>query len=237
MVYNRIVNNKKPLIAVLIDPENYTKSSMFKTLEICEKTNVSLIFLGGSIVSNFVQDIANLIKQYTKIPLVLFPGSLMQITQYADAILLLSLISGRNPELLIGNHVVSAKFLKNSGLEIIPTGYILIDCGHISAVQYISNTLPIPSDKTDLIISTALAGQLLGLKCIYLEAGSGSPNAIPSKIIKDVKKEIDIPIIIGGGIKQTKHIEEYCNAGVDVIVIGNSVENDPNKLYELLKIF
>jgi putative glycerol-1-phosphate prenyltransferase len=167
------------------------------------------------------------IKQACDIPVLLFPGSPDQITPKADALLYLSLISGRNPELLIGQHVISAPFVKQSGLEIIPVGYMLIDGGTPTTVSYISNTNPIPANKNDIASCTAMAGEMLGLKVIYMDAGSGAKNAIPTAMIQQVAKHIQIPLIVGGGITTPEKAIENCKAGADIIVIGNAIEKDP----------
>jgi putative glycerol-1-phosphate prenyltransferase len=168
------------------------------------------------------------IKKNCSIPVVLFPGSPDQITPKADALLYLSLISGRNPELLIGQHVVSAPFVKQSGLEIIPVGYMLIDGGSPTTVSYISNTHPIPSNKKDIALCTAMAGEMLGLKLIYMDAGSGAKTPISTEMIQYVSKHIKIPLVIGGGITSAEKAKENCMAGADIIVVGNAVEKDPS---------
>ena len=219
-------------LAVLIDPD--FEQGLSKTVDICNRTQVDYIFVGGSLVTEGNTDrCVATIKQLTDIPVLLFPGSTMQLTERADALLLLSLISGRNPDLLIGKHVESAPFIKKSGLEVIPTGYMLVDGGKITSVQYISNTLPIPADKPDIAMATALAGELLGLQLIYMDAGSGAATPINEEIISRVKKHVSIPVIVGGGIRSTKHAVAAWNAGADVVVIGNAVEKDKTLIEEL----
>jgi putative glycerol-1-phosphate prenyltransferase len=236
MVYDLISDkSKNGKIAVLIDPDKNDNFSVLHTLEICCKCNIDFILVGGSLVSGPIDDFVTEIKKNTSVPVVLFPGSLLQISKNADAILLLSLISGRNPEYLIGNHVIAAPMLKKSKIETIPTGYMLIESGKYSTVQYISNTAPIPSEKTDVAVATAMAGEMLGLKLIYLEAGSGAIQNVPEEMISAVKRNISIPIIVGGGIKNKQQLEKTFKAGADLIVIGNSLENKPEKLYEILK--
>ena len=219
-------------LAVLIDPD--FEDGLGKTIDICNRTQVDYIFVGGSLVTegNTSRCVAT-IKQNTDIPVLLFPGSTMQLTENADALLLLSLISGRNPDLLIGKHVESAPFIKKSGLEVIPTGYMLIDGGKITSVQYISNTIPIPSDKPDIAMATALAGELLGLQLIYMDAGSGAANPINDDIIARVKKTVSLPIVVGGGIRTGKQALTAWNAGADIVVIGNAVEKDKTLIEEL----
>jgi phosphoglycerol geranylgeranyltransferase len=156
----------------------------------------------------------------------LFPGNLLQLSGKADGILLLSLLSGRNPEYLIGNHVLASRFLKRSGIEIIPTGYLLIDGHHLSSVEYVSNTRPIPSEKTDIIVATALAGEQLGLRLIYLEAGSGADTRVREEIVSRVRDTIAIPLIVGGGIKTPEDIRALYKAGANGVVVGSAIEED-----------
>ena len=186
--YNKIQKSKalsKKAFAVLIDPDKMDDSLLLQTIEIALKANVDYFFVGGSlVVTDTLDHIVTLIKKHCSIPVILFPGSPDQITPKADALLYLSLISGRNPELLIGQHVVSAPFVKQSGLEIIPVGYMLIDGGTPTTVSYISNTNPIPANKNDIAACTAMAGEMLGLKLIYMDAGSGAQRAIPTSMIQ-----------------------------------------------------
>jgi phosphoglycerol geranylgeranyltransferase len=235
MVYSKFISKEKPnKLAVLIDPDKCGTESVFNTLNICNNSNVDFIMIGGSLVSQPIDNFVSEVKKRTNLPIVLFPGSLFQITDQADSIMLLSLISGRNPEYLIGNHVLAAPLLKKSKLEIIPTGYMLIDSGKPTSVQYISNTNPIPADKPDIAVATAIAGEMLGLKLIYMEAGSGAMHSVPPDMIKEVKKNISIPLIVGGGIRTKQQLIEIYNAGADIAVIGNSLENNPGKLNDIL---
>ena len=189
---------------------------------------VDFFFVGGSlVVTDTLDSMVATIKKHCSIPVVLFPGSPDQITPKADALLYLSLISGRNSELLIGQHVISAPFVKQSGLEIIPVGYMLIDGGSPTTVSYISNTNPIPANKNDIAICTAMAGEMLGLKLIYMDAGSGASKAISTTMIKEVAKHIQIPLVVGGGITTPEKAMENCQAGADIIVVGNAAEKDP----------
>lgn len=232
---NKIIHTGKRGLAVLIDPDKQQNNDkLLKTIETCVACNVDFIMVGGSLVSGSTDSIIDTIKKNCHLPVVLFPGSLLQLTPNADAIFLLSLISGRNPEFLIGNHVLAAPMLKKSKLEVIPVGYILIESGHLTSVQYISNTIAIPSDKPDIAVATAIAGEMLGLKTIYLEAGSGALNPVPEKIIRAVKSQISIPLIVGGGIKTREQLELTYQSGADIVVIGNSLENDPDRLFNML---
>jgi len=230
-IYHTIVSSKaksNKAFAVLIDPDKLNDQSLLTTIEIAIKAKVDFFFVGGSlVVTDTLDKMVAAIKKHCSIPVVLFPGSPDQITPKADALLYLSLISGRNPELLIGQHVISAPFIKQSGLEIIPVGYMLIDGGSPTTVSYISNTNPIPSNKNDIAICTAMAGEMLGLKLIYMDAGSGALKAIPTAMIKEVAKHIQIPLVVGGGITTPEKAKENCIAGADIIVVGNAAEKDP----------
>ncbi len=231
--YDKIKNSTIPLLAVLIDPDKAGKEYLNKILQYCNLGFVDFLFVGGSTTYNSIDLLITEIKKQTKTPVIVFPGNYLQISDKADAILFLSLISGRNPEFLIGNHVLAAQSIKKSGIETIPSGYILIDSGKITSVEYMSNTKPIPADKPEIICSTAIAGELLGLKCIYLEAGSGAKNSLDIEIIKKVKQSIDIPLIVGGGIKTKEDLQKKASAGADLIVIGTLFEQKP----ELIPLF
>jgi phosphoglycerol geranylgeranyltransferase len=220
--------NKKKKIAVLIDPDKSTPAHLLKIIK--DSDPIDLFFVGGSLITEPVDPTVIFLKKHSKKPVVIFPGSHQQLSKHADAVLFLSLLSGRNPEYLIGQQVLAAQYIKKNKLETIPTGYILIEGGKISSVEYISNTKPIPSDKTDLVISTALAGEMLGMKCIYLEAGSGAERSVPAALISAVKKNISLPLLVGGGIRSYKEIKECWKAGADIVVIGNGIEKNPGIL-------
>jgi putative glycerol-1-phosphate prenyltransferase len=195
---------------------------------------VDHFFVGGSLViSSQLDSCIKQIKSSCNIPVTLFPGSPSQISSHADALLYLSLISGRNPELLIGQHVISAPFVKKSGLEIIPTGYMVIDGGAPTTVSYISNASPIPADKNDIAMCTAMAGEMLGMKLIYMDAGSGARKPITETMIERVANNISIPLIVGGGITDPEKAYLNCKAGADVIVVGNAIEKDPSIMAEI----
>ncbi len=228
------ISQGKKTFALLIDPDHHNDQSLIKTTKLADDSKVDLILVGGSILHNSIEHSIKLIKKNTNIPVILFPGNILQITDKADGIMLLSLISGRNPDLLIGNHVIAASSLKNSNLEILPTGYMLVDGGKITSVEYMSNTKPIPSDKADIAISTAMAGEMLGLQYIYLEAGSGALKKPSTQIIEGVKKNISIPLIVGGGLKNTSDIKQAIEAGADIIVVGSAVEENPSNLPDLV---
>jgi len=225
-IYFNIKKGKKQL-AVLIDPDKFLVK---KTADFIEKVNNSRathIFVGGSIVDDMVTDIlVEEIKKYSTLPVVLFPGDVTQITKKADALLFLSLISGRNPEYLIDKHINAISKLKDSNLEVISTGYILIESGKETAVQRVTNTLPIPRNAVQNIVNTAKAGELLGMKLIYLEAGSGASYPVSEHIISKVKKEINIPLIVGGGIRTLEQLKNAYQWGADLVVIGTAFEED-----------
>ncbi len=233
-VFNILSKPGKKLV-LLIDPDKYSVHSLIATLFAADESKVSLIMVGGSLVSDRIDSTVEIIKKHTNIPVVLFPGSLLQLTNKADAVLLLSLISGRNADYLIGNHVLAAPFLKKSGLEIIPTGYILMGEGNGSSVEYISNTKPIPSDKYDLVVATALAGELMGNRLIYLESGSGAGVPAHPDLIREVKRNISLPLIVGGGICKPEQVYDISKAGADIIVVGNAVENNIDVLDSFAK--
>lgn len=233
-IYKNIVSSKNTRhIALLLDPDKQNIVNLEYVLDLANKSSVSFILVGGSLVNTDIDEFIRSIKLYSDLPVILFPGSALQFSSNADAILLLSLISGRNPEFLIGNHVQVAYRLKQSGIEIIPTGYLLIESGGSSSVQYMSNTLPIPSNKIEIAAATALAGEQLGLKMIYLEAGSGAKNHVPLELIRLVKKEISIPLIVGGGLKTVDQINSVFAAGANVVVLGNGIENNPELLKQI----
>ena len=236
-IYNHISEAKTEghkAFAVLIDPDKLDEKSLQSTIELAINAQVDYFFVGGSlVVTDTLDKVVSTIKEKCSIPVVLFPGSPDQITPKADALLYLSLISGRNPELLIGQHVISAPFVRQSGLEIMPVGYMLVDGGTPTTVSYISNTNPIPSNKNDIASCTAMAGEMLGLKLIYMDAGSGASRPIPTAMIQQVAKYIQIPLIVGGGITTAEKAKENCLAGADIIVVGNAIEKDPALITEM----
>jgi putative glycerol-1-phosphate prenyltransferase len=226
----------KKSIGLLLDPDKAKDDSLALMLTIAVECKPDVILAGGSLSSGDIGELISKIKERTHIPVVLFPGNLLQLDRNADVIMFLSLISGRNPELLIGNHVIAAPYLKDVKEKIIPVGYILIGCGNRTSVEYMSQTESIPSDKPDIAVATALAGEMLGLKMIYLEAGSGSDNHVPVSVISAVRQNIAIPLIVGGGIRNENEIEEIFNAGADLIILGNSCERNPELLYRACSI-
>ena len=237
MLYSLIVKkqNKEKMVSLLIDPDNHDTESLENIVNIANLAGVDFLLIGGSIITKSFNDKIKIIKDKTKLPVFLFPGNLLQLCNQADGILLLSLISGRNPELLIGNHIIAAPFLKNSGMEIIPTSYILIDTGKCTSVEYMSNTRPIPANKPEIAVATAMAGEMLGHKLIYLEGGSGAEQTINKQLISEIKKNITIPLIVGGGIRTSSQARQIFQAGADIIVIGTVVEESPDMVFEILK--
>jgi len=226
------------MLAVLLDPDSYKEpKKLIEVLDLCNLNQIDFIFVGGSLVTHsrfdgFVLEI----KEYTSIPVVLFPGDNSQVSAHADAILLLSLISGRNPEYLIGQHVRAAIGLKKSGLEIIPTGYMLIDGKSNTSVSYVSQTIPIPSEKNQIAVSTALAGEQLGMQLIYLDTGSGAQFTVKNAMVTDLKKHISVPIVTGGGVKDSIDLENLFSSGSDIVVVGNKFEQNPRLIEEFGRI-
>ncbi|RAW03377.1 geranylgeranylglyceryl/heptaprenylglyceryl phosphate synthase [Pseudochryseolinea flava] len=225
----------KKSIAVLVDPDKVEEPSrLLQLINLASENCVDYFFVGGSLVTTTNQSqVIKQIKDNVTIPVVLFPGNTMQIEPTADALLFLSLISGRNPELLIGQHVIAAPIIKNTKLEVIPTGYMLVNSGRVTSVAYISNTTPIPDDKYSLAACTAMAGEMLGLQTIYLDAGSGAEKEINARMIAAVRKSINVPLIVGGGINTSQKARTALDAGADMIVIGNALEKDPELLTEI----
>jgi len=237
IIYQELAEKKKQgkkSFAVLIDPDKVNNTLLDELIGLSLAAKVDYFLVGGSLViSNHLDECVKHIKQHCSIPVILFPGSPSQVSKYADALLYLSLISGRNPELLIGQHVVSAPFVKSSGLEIMPTGYIVVDGGAPTTVSYISNASPIPADKNEIAMCTAMAGEMLGMKLIYMDAGSGAKRPITESMIHSVAEHIEVPLIIGGGIIEPEKAYLNCKAGADVIVVGNAIEKDASLIREM----
>lgn len=228
---------KQKCLAVLLDPDKVEMKGIMDQVETYVSAGVDLFLVGGSLISgsNFYV-LVEALRRQKEIPVVIFPGSNLHIHSEADGILLLSLISGRNPELLIGQHVIAAPILKNSGLEILPTGYMLIESGKPTTVSYISNTQPIPADKEDIAVCTAMAGEMLGLRLLYLDGGSGAINPVPPKMISAVRRNTGLPVIVGGGITSGTKAEQAWLAGADYVVIGNGLEKEPELLDQIIKV-
>ncbi len=237
-IYSLITEKKAKGIksfAVLIDPDKVNNiEDLNELINLSVKAKVDYFFVGGSLViNNNLDEVIHYLKKHCSIPVILFPGSPSQISKHADALLYLSLISGRNPEMLIGQHVVSAPAVRQSGLEIMPTGYMVIDGGAPTTVSYISNATPLPADKTDIAMCTAMAGEMLGMKLIYMDSGSGAKRPITEKMIEKVSASISIPLIIGGGIIEPEKAYLNCKAGADIIVVGNAIEKDAGLIKEM----
>lgn len=237
MIYADILSKLKTrkLFAILVDPDKHDEESLRQLASLANDRVVDFILVGGSLVLGSVDETVHALKGKTNLPIVLFPGNVLQISPNADGILFLSLISGRNPEFLIGNHVIAAPVLKKIDLEIIPTGYILIENGRTTAVEYMSNTKPIPADKIDLVVATAMAGEMLGHKMIYLEAGSGALEPVNTSMIREVKKNTGIPLIVGGGIHTPEQVRQIYDAGADIIVVGSVMEDNIEEFKALLE--
>lgn len=231
-----LFDQNKKKIGVLIDPDKQSESSLKELIRAADAAKVDFFLIGGSLLANPIDISISNIRELTTTPLLLFPGNLTQLSNKVDAMLLLSLISGRNPELLIGNHVLAAPIIKSIGLKTISTGYMLIGTGKVTSVEYISNTKPIPAAKTDIAVATAAAGELLGHQLIYMDGGSGADNPIPQKMITQVKQNISIPLIVGGGLKTNEDIHKACEAGADILIVGNILEKESFKINEFTSI-
>ena len=232
-IYNRLSDTSKKKFVVLIDPDKPPDKEIIDIVEKSKKVGVDFFFVGGSLLTtDSLDNCIKLIKSHCDIPVLIFPGNSLQISKWCDGFLLLSLISGRNSEMLIGRHVIAAPYLKLYGNEIIPTGYMLIDGGKQTSVSYMSNTTPIPHDKDDIAMCTALAGEMLGLKIIYLDAGSGALNPVSAEMISKVKQTIEVPLIVGGGINTPEKAAAASKAGADIVVVGNALEKSIDRLQE-----
>lgn len=223
------------LLAVLIDPDfGQDEARLERTVQQACMAKADLLFVGGSLLTSAAFDhCVQLVRRWSDRPVVLFPGSPAQLSRHADAVLFLSLISGRNPELLIGHHVTAAPTVKALGLEAIPTGYMLIDGGKPTTVSYVSQTVPIPHDKPGIAAATALAGELLGLRAIYMDTGSGAARSVSAAMVAAVRAHVDLPIIVGGGIRDGETARALCDAGADLVVVGTAFEEDPDLIFAM----
>jgi phosphoglycerol geranylgeranyltransferase len=218
----------------LLDPDKIEQNALSDLLVSTTNFPVDFFLVGGSLVTDYVhKEVITAVRRHCSTPIILFPGNPLHIEPSADAILFLSLISGRNPEFLIGQHVIAAPLLKKSGLEILPTGYMLVDSGTQTTVSYISGTMPLPHDKPGVAACTAMAGEMLGLKLIYLDAGSGARWPVSPEMITAVRAVVDLPIVVGGGINSGEKAYKALKAGADMIVVGNGIEQDPDLLPQL----
>jgi len=215
---------------VLIDPDKQPLQESVALAVKAEQESADVIFIGGSLLSTPIFDeLVSQIKENVTIPVIIFPGSVQQISRFADAILFMSLISGRNPDLLIGQHVMAAPIVKMLQIEAIPMGYMLIESGRVTSAEFMSNTKPIPRDKPDIAVAHALAAEYLGMKMIYLEAGSGAHHPVPDKMIYAIAKKCRLPIIVGGGIKTPEIARQKAEAGASFVVTGNILEENSDK--------
>ena len=238
-VYNNILNSiskGEKLLAVLIDPDKMKLEGLSGFMQKLNQSIATHVFVGGSTVEDEATETLVIeIKKQTSLPIVLFPGDVTQITNHADALLFLSLISGTNPDYLISKHITAVSTLRSSNLEVIPTGYILIENGNQTSVERVSKTIPLSRQNMQQIVDTAKAGELLGMQLIYLEAGSGALHPVPSQIISFVKQELHIPLIVGGGIRSKKQLDDAYNSGADLVVIGTAFEDDDSFFDKLKK--
>lgn len=235
-ILQKKINGRKSL-AVLIDPDKSKLTHLDKIIELANVHQPDYFFLGGSLLSEDLLDVALVrIKSESDIPVVLFPGNTYQINSRADALLFLSLVSGRNPDYLISKHVECAVKLAASKLEVIATAYLLIDGGHSNTAAYLSQTLPIPRDKTEVAVATAMASRFLNFQCIYLEAGSGARTPVSSEMIKAVSDKIDLPLLVGGGLQTKAQLETAYRSGADLAVIGTAMESNPDLMKEMVNL-
>jgi len=221
------------MFVVLIDPDKFSEGMLDKLSSLLSVRRADMIFVGGSLVMSDIGKVVKMLKSRFDIPVVLFPGSAQQFTEEADALLFLSLITGRNAEYLIGQHVMSSVRIKRSGVEVIPTGYMLVEGGVMTSVEYISGTQPLPRSKDDIAVATAVAGELLGLKMLYLEAGSGAKECVPESMIRAVRSSVGLPIIVGGGLRSIEDIDKAYSAGADIVVVGTAIEKIMNSDVEI----
>jgi len=225
--YDQLSDRSQQRIALLVDPAGSDDKGLNDLIGYINMNPPDLILVGGSLLFNPIEMSIAALKLGTSVPVFLFPGNTFQLSDRADGIFFLSLISGRNPEFLIGNHVLAAPHLQRSGIEVIPTGYLLIENGKSTSVEYMSNSTPIPGNKPDIAVATAMAGEMLGLKSIYLEAGSGAAHPVAGDIIRAIRQHISLPLIVGGGIRTPETALEVFGAGADMVVVGNALEENP----------
>ena len=239
-IYQSILKNTNSnikMFGVLIDPDKQNVRELLETVKLCNNSDVDFFFVGGSIITHGdMQKTTRLIKENSTKPIIIFPGNPDQVSEYADAILFLSLISGRNPEFLIGHQVTAAPLIKKTNLEVIPTGYLLVDCGTTTTAIYVSDTNPIPHNNSEIAANTALAGEYLGLKLTYIDGGSGAKKCISKEMITKAKSALNGPLIIGGGIRTPEAAEEIYKAGADIIIVGNGAEQTRNLITEIAKM-
>jgi putative glycerol-1-phosphate prenyltransferase len=236
-IYKKILSNRdkgQKLIAVLLDPDCCKDTHLTNIVSLLKTHTPDFVFVGGSHINTSIDTLIDILKKELTVDVVLFPGNANQFTKNADALLFLSLLSGRNAEFLIGQHVNSAKSIKDTGIEVIPTAYLLVDGGKTSSVAYMSNTMPIPRDKNEIALSTAIAGELLGMRLVYLEAGSGADFPVAADMIQTLSANLSIPLIVGGGVKTTEQLKQAFDAGADLVVVGNAFETNPEKITDFI---
>ena len=228
-------NSGDPGIWVLLDPDRFRTQDWEPLLPDLDRGPVQGFLVGGSLqTTTAYQDTLDWLAEFVNLPVVLFPGSMLQVSPKADALLLLSLISGRNPEYLIGQHVQAAVSLRNAGLTLLPTGYMLVDGGKATTAHYITQTQPIPADKPDIAAVTALAGSQLGLKVLYLDCGSGALHPVPTAMVEAVRQVVDGPLVVGGGVRTPQQALALRQAGADWVVMGSVFEENPVKAWKAL---
>ena len=225
--YEQLRDRSKKRFALLVDPDKYDDTSLDELIIHINQDPPDLLLVGGSLVFKPIDISITALKLGTHLPVFIFPGNVIQLSDRADGILFLSMISGRNSEFLIGNHVLAAPHLNRSGIEVIPTGYMIIENGKSTSVEYMSNTRPIPAKKPEIAVATAMAGEMLGMKAIYLEAGSGAARPVGLDMIRAIRRKISLPMIVGGGITSADSAREVYDAGADMIVVGTALEQQP----------
>jgi putative glycerol-1-phosphate prenyltransferase len=240
IVYKKIQENREKghkMLGILIDPDKYVDTKLEQTILACNEHSVDFLLVGGSLLMKNRFDVTiDLLKEQSKIPVLIFPGNGFQINKKADALLFTSLLSGRNPEYLIGQQVQAAPMIREAGLATIATAYLLIESGGITSVSYVSNTQPIPAEKPDIAMATALAAAMMGMQMVYLEAGSGAKFSVPNELIRQVRAYIQLPIICGGGIRDASTANEKYQAGADIVVIGNGAEQQTDLIKEVAMV-
>jgi putative glycerol-1-phosphate prenyltransferase len=234
--YEKLRDRSKKRFALLVDPDKYDNNSLDELIGCVKKDPPDLLLVGGSLLFKPIDLTVTSLKLGTNVPVFIFPGNVMQLCDRADGILFLSLISGRNAEFLIGNHVLAAPHLDRSGIEVIPTGYLLIENGKSTSVEYMSNTRPIPVGKTEIAVATAMAGEMLGMRSIYLEAGSGAAKTVGLDMIRAIRKKISLPLIVGGGITSADKARQVYHAGADMIVVGTALEQQPELVSDFCRL-
>ena len=237
-IYKKIISNQhtnRKMLAVLLDPDTCDDEYLQQTLSILKAHTPDFVFVGGSHLHNSVDKLIELLKSELETDIILFPGNASQFSDKSDGLLYLSLLSGRNAEFLIGEHVNSAKAIKDSKLEVISTAYLLIEGGSTSSVEYMSNTRAIPHNKIDIAVSTAIAGELLGMQLTYLEAGSGAKHPVSQQMIQAVRTNTEKPLLVGGGIRTIEALTQAMDAGADLVVVGNVFETNPNLIMDFVK--